>query len=931
MNPLESDVTRMTTVSPLQLKQWLFDGTEIALFDVREHGQYGAAHLFHAIPLPYSRLEIEVRRLAPNPKVRTVVYDAEGGEVSSKAAQRLRELGYQQVYQLSGGSQAWRNAGNELFAGVHVPSKAFGELVEQVRHTPRITAERLSTWQREGEPVVVLDGRPFDEYHKMNIPGGICCPNGELGYRIHDVVSDSSTPIVINCAGRTRSIIGAQTLVDLGIENPVYALENGTQGWYLADLELEHGSTKRYPETITPKQADEQRKAAWVLASRHGVSRINTAKVAEWAGDHQRTLFVCDVRSPEEFAAASIPGAQSTPGGQLIQATDLYIGVRGARIVVFDNDGIRAPIVAAWLRQMGREAYVLSDALTDAIADVELNKALAVPGALNLPELPSIAPSTLAARLINDDIALIDLRPSGEFIGGHIAGALWSTRPLVANTVAGEKRPIVLISHERKVASLASLEFATSQTQPVRWLSGDTKEWREAGLPLTRLSGALTDEQRIDFLFFAHDRHAGNKAAARQYLDWEVGLLDQLDPIDLDRLRSALQPPLHHDPSTLLVHSARPEPKAGGYAVNHPVSRLSTVLFDSADEMQSVRSRRDNERLLSYGARGNPTAFALEDLVSELEGGYRTKLFSTGLAAIAHTFMAYLRPGDHLLITEGTYAPVIRIAQQLLTPFGIEVSYFSADGTDLEQHLRDNTRMVYAEVPSSLLFELADLPAMAVLCRQKGILLAVDNTWGAGYLYRPLMLGADISVMALTKYWGGHSDVLMGSVCTTERVWPALSQLSDTVGAAVSPDDAYLILRGARTLAARLETHQRHGFEVARWLTTRPEVEKVYHPGLADHVGHELWKRDFSGANGLLAFAFSDSVQVDLNAFIGALQFFGLGASWGGFESLVNIADVGQRLGCQASGPVLRLHIGLESPSALIADLIQGFEAGIRS
>ncbi|PCF95686.1 cystathionine beta-lyase [Vreelandella nigrificans] len=920
----------MTTVSPLQLKQWLFDGNEIALFDVREHGQYGAAHLFHAIPLPYSRLEIEVRRLAPNPKVRTVVYDSEGGGVSSKAAQHLRELGYQQVYQLSGGSRAWYKAGNELFAGVHVPSKAFGELVEQVRHTPHITAERLSTWQREGEPVVVLDGRPFDEYHKMNIPGGICCPNGELGYRIHDVVSDSSTPIVINCAGRTRSIIGAQTLVDLGIENPVYALENGTQGWYLADLELEHGSNKRYPETITPKQADEQRKAAWALASRHGVSLINTAKLAEWVSDQQRTLFVCDVRSPEEFAAASIPGAQSTPGGQLIQATDLYIGVRGARIVLFDDDGVRAPIVAAWLRQMGREVYVLSDSLADAIAEVELNKALAVPGALNLPELPSIAPSTLAARLINEDIALIDLRPSGEFIGGHIAGALWSTRPLVPDTIAGETRPIVLISHERSVASLTALEFTAHQIQSMQWMSDDIKEWREAGLPLTRLSDALTDEQRIDFLFFAHDRHAGNKAAARQYLDWEVGLLDQLDPLDLNRFRSAIQPQLRHDPSTLLVHSARPEPKAGGYAVNHSVSRLSTVLFDSADEMQSVRSRRDNERLLSYGARGNPTAFALEDLVSELEGGYRTKLFSTGLAAITHMFMAYLRPGDHLLITEGTYAPARRVAQQLLAPFGIEVSYFPADGRDIERHLRDNTRMVYAEVPSSLLFEFADLPAIAALCRGKSILLAVDNTWGSGYLYRPLTLGADISVMALTKYIAGHSDVLMGSVCTTEQAWSALSQLSDTVGATVSPDDAYLVLRGARTLAPRLETHQRHGLEIARWLATRPEVARVYHPALSEHPGHELWKRDFSGANGLLTFAFAEAANIDLNAFIGALQLFGLGASWGGFESLVSIADVGEREGSDTAGPFLRLHIGLESPAALIDDLIQGFMAGIR-
>ena len=239
------------TVTPGQLQQWLFDGQEIALFDVREHGQYGEAHLFFGVNLPYSRLELEVRRLAPNPQVRLVIYDQDGGDVAARSAQRLQALGYGQVHVLEGGADGWQAAGFQLFAGVHVPSKAFGELVEEASHTPHVTAQQLAEWQSRGEPLVVLDGRPFDEYRKMTIPGSVCCPNGELGYRVHDLVPDESTPIVVNCAGRTRSIIGAQTLINLGLKNPVYALENGTQGWYLEDFQLEHGSTRRYADEVS--------------------------------------------------------------------------------------------------------------------------------------------------------------------------------------------------------------------------------------------------------------------------------------------------------------------------------------------------------------------------------------------------------------------------------------------------------------------------------------------------------------------------------------------------------------------------------------------------------------------------------------------------------------------------------------------------------
>lgn len=913
------------TVTPGQLQQWLFDGQEIALFDVREHGQYGEAHLFFGVNLPYSRLELEARRLAPNPQVRLVVYDQDGGSVASRSAERLHALGYARVHVLDGGAEGWQAAGFQLFAGVHVPSKAFGELVEQASHTPHVTAQQLAVWLARGEPLVVLDGRPFDEYRKMTIPGSICCPNGELGYRVHDLVRDEHTPIVVNCAGRTRSIIGAQTLINLGLKNPIYALENGTQGWFLEDFQLEHGSTRRYADEVSSGTLPARRLAAAQLAERAGVETVETVQVEQWAGEVGRSLFLCDVRTAEEFAEGSLPGAQHTPGGQLIQSTDLYVGVRQARLVLIDSDGVRAPIVASWLRQLGHDAYVLAGGV---------NSGLALPALKTAPyeALPLITAQALADALKDDAVALIDLRASMVYRKGHIAEARWSIRSLLAAEVAGEQRPLVLLADDPLLAAFTTLELPDAQRAQARLLDGGLAAWRAAGRAVQEDANTPPDEQCIDFLFFTHDRHSGNKDAARQYLAWEIGLLAQMNEDEIASLK-----PLHAQPQasrharvrTRLVHCARTEQGSGGRAVNVPVTRLSTVLFDNLAQMRDARARRDCERVLSYGARGNPTAFALEDLVTELEGGYRTRLFGTGLAAVAQTFLAYLRPGDHVLITDAVYSPVRRLAREFLEPFGIQVSYFAPDGSGLQAQLQTNTKMVYTEVPGSLLYELCDLPAIAALCKPRGILLAVDNTWGSGYLYRPLALGADISIMALTKYLCGHSDVVMGSVCTRQEVWQPLAAMSDTFGSTVSPDDAYLVLRGARTLAPRLEVHERQTLQIALWLQEQPQVKRVLHPALPDHPGHALWRRDFNGSNGLLSFELRGAQAGYVERFIDALQLFGLGASWGGYESLITVADTQDRNSAEDRGlnPVLRLHIGLEDVDALIEDLQRGFAA----
>lgn len=382
-------------------------------------------------------------------------------------------------------------------------------------------------------------------------------------------------------------------------------------------------------------------------------------------------------------------------------------------------------------------------------------------------------------------------------------------------------------------------------------------------------------------------------------------------------------------PKTALVHSGRPS-TGPVRPVNPPVMRASTLLYEdigTRDRIWSARSR--GERLLSYGRRGTTTSHALEDALTELEGAYRTRLFPSGLAAISAVFLAFLRPGDHVAISDSVYGPVKKlVCREILDPFGIEHDFFRADGSDLEQRLRSATRLVYAECPGSLVYEMLDLRELAATARRHGIPVAVDNTWASGLLLRPLELGIDISIMAATKYIVGHSDVMLGSVATTEKAWDPLSRISDALGQVVSPDDAYLALRGLRTLAPRMQMHEAHARQVIAWLAPRREVRRIFYPGLADHPGHELWLRDFRGACGLFSVEFDPTEIGDINRFIDSLELFGIGSSWGGFESLVMPVDVQATRSLSdwsRSGPILRFHIGLEDPADLIADLAAAF------
>jgi cystathionine beta-lyase len=378
---------------------------------------------------------------------------------------------------------------------------------------------------------------------------------------------------------------------------------------------------------------------------------------------------------------------------------------------------------------------------------------------------------------------------------------------------------------------------------------------------------------------------------------------------------------------TRLVHMARGHSKGQDLSsVNPPIVRASTVLYKDTETLQDVRNRREKgERLFGYGARGTPTTFALEDALTEIEQGTRTMLFPTGLAAIAHVFLSVLKPGDHMLLSESIYAPARAIAVRYLSERGITCEFYPGGHEEVARRLRPETRMVYLEIPGSIIYDLQDLPAIAKLLKGRDILLAADNTWGAAGLYRPLALGADISIIAITKYIAGHSDLMMGSVTAKGAIADKLWYDAGLLGQTVSSDDAYMALRGLRTASARIAMHAAHAAEVIRWLEKQPQVERVLYPALPSHPGHELWKRDFTGTNGLLTIAFKPAIsQAAANRMVDRLELFGIGASWGGYESLAIVYPKGGVKGW-GGGALVRLHIGLEDPADIIADLEQAF------
>ncbi|MGE0602416.1 MAG: cystathionine beta-lyase [Xanthobacteraceae bacterium] len=378
-----------------------------------------------------------------------------------------------------------------------------------------------------------------------------------------------------------------------------------------------------------------------------------------------------------------------------------------------------------------------------------------------------------------------------------------------------------------------------------------------------------------------------------------------------------------HKQRSVLIHAGRP---ASGLPtpVNPPLVRASTYLHATAEEMRATEQRRlGGAREDYYGRRGTGTSFQLEDLLTELEGGHGARLASSGLAANTLVFLAFLRPGDHLLISDGVYAPVKRFVKSYLSDQQIAFDYVRADGSGIEGKIRSNTKLIYLENPGSVLFELVDIPAIAAIANPKGIVVAVDSTWASGVTHHPIRLGADISVLSATKYLCGASDVILGAAVANESAWKRLNETADWLGTCASPDDCYQVLRGARSAAIRIEEHRRQAMRLIEWFAGKPFVRKIYYPELEDHPRHEIWKRDFTGSCGLFTVEFRGVDAASVDRFVNSLSLFGLGSSWGGFESLVRVENERtiRSIDGENYGPLVRFHAGFEDIRDLIADL----------
>ncbi len=382
-------------------------------------------------------------------------------------------------------------------------------------------------------------------------------------------------------------------------------------------------------------------------------------------------------------------------------------------------------------------------------------------------------------------------------------------------------------------------------------------------------------------------------------------------------------------PMTRLVHTGRDRSVTGPF-VNPPVVHASTVLFPTIEDMHATAPGGDPGRpqqRYTYGRRGTPTSDALEAAMNDLEGADGTVVVPSGLAAASIALLSCLSAGDRLLLVDSVYGPVRTFANTVLKQFGIEAAYFDpAAGAGIEAHFTANTRAVYLEAPGSLTFEMQDVPAIAEVAKRHGASVLFDNTWATPLYFKALDHGVDLSIISGTKYLGGHSDVMIGTVAARGEAWKKLKELHGAMGLHVGPDDMFLALRGIRTLAVRLDRHAASALTVARWLEARPEVSRVLYPPLESDPGHALWKRDMTGACGLFGMVLDGWSEAEAAQFADHLTLFGIGASWGGFESLITVPHVTRTATrWKAEGPLIRLHIGLEDPADLIADLDAAF------
>lgn len=506
-------------ITPQELRRHWVNRQEIALLDVREEGPYSLSHPLFALSVPVSEIEEKLPSLVPRLSAPIVVYDDGEGYVD-RAASRISALGYSDVAVLEGGLSAYARVG-EVYRDVNVPSKAFGELVEAIRQTPSLSPRDARAVIEGSDDVVVLDARRFEEYHTMSIPRGQSCPGGELLYRIFEVAPSPETIVIVNCAGRTRGLLGTQSLLNAGVPNKVVALRNGTIGWTLEGLELDEGKVQRAPKPSHEASLKARERAkAW--AEHVGVSIIDGDELSRLAEEaRSRSLYLLDVRDPEEYAQGHPPGFVSAPGGQLVQATDEWVGVRGGRIVLYDTDGVRARMTASWLLQLGWEVYVLDEQSS-------------VPVTIPRPEKPSWQAPASASITVEDlqqklpDMTVVDLARSPIYQKGHIPGAWFASGPELARDLGavGGFGPLVLTSPDGAVAA-ANVEHAgRAVPRDVFYLAGGTRAWVASG-------GSLEAEPRwasepIDVYKRPYEGTSSAREDMQAYIDWEHGLVAQL-------------------------------------------------------------------------------------------------------------------------------------------------------------------------------------------------------------------------------------------------------------------------------------------------------------------------------------------------------------------------------------------------------------------
>ncbi len=527
----DKSVTPIGTYSYEQVRKELLEKREIALLDVREEGPFASGHPLFAANLPLSRLELEAYTRIPRQTTTIVVYD-NGEGLAQIAAERLLKLGYTQVNLLTGGLNGWKEAGGEIFIDVNAPSKAFGEYVEHQRHTPSLSAQEVKSLLDAKANVVVVDVRRFDEYNTMSIPSSTSVPGAELVLRIRELAPDPNTKVIVNCAGRTRSIIGTQSLVNAGIPNQVAALRNGTMGWTLVGQELDHGQTRKFhdvsPEIKAQAIVDSRR-----VADHAGVKRITRAGLQNLLNDTLRSTYRIDVRTAEEFESGHLPGFVSFPGGQLVQETDHIAAVRGARIVLVDDYFVRANMSASWLAQMAWEVYVLDEVTSSDFT--EKGPALLSYPSLPLKEEDYISATSLAALLEskeNNNTVVVDLALNAQYVKRRIPGSWYLLRSQLKESI--QKLPAskryVLTSSDGRLAAYALQEFRMHTRANVLVLNGGTNAWTNETLKL-----ASGDDGTLHYASTPIDRYRrpyegtnSTPEAMQAYFDWEYGLVDQL-------------------------------------------------------------------------------------------------------------------------------------------------------------------------------------------------------------------------------------------------------------------------------------------------------------------------------------------------------------------------------------------------------------------